>query len=47
MLIDFHAIDFYTRDSFDEMIEMRGNKPNILTSFWYILHAIIDRDIFW
>ena len=33
-------------ESFDEMIKMRGNNPNILIDFDGFSQAIIDRDSF-
>ena len=39
MLTDFHET-VYNRDSFDEMIEMRGNNP-MLTSKLHVLLPIL------
>ena len=48
MLIDFHAIEFYNRDSFDEMIKKRGNKPMLISWLHFdgFSQAIIERDSF-
>ena len=46
ILMDFYAIAIMTRDSFDDMIEMRGNKP-MLTSKLHVKYLVKYHQLLW